>query len=246
MSEMISFGAGVNSVAMTILLVNEGWRGPIVFADTGCELPETYCYIRYFEQGWLNDRGMKIIRISPATHPELYKDKRIHKYTTLEQFCLHRKIVPLGGTKWCSIMFKGNGLDAWRKINGYTVSLRGITIDEPNRVKGDSGIQYPLVDRGINRQECARIIQRAGLEVPIKSGCFCCPGAPLSAWKWLYHEHPDLYERAAQMERNAAQAGQKWSTLDPHGQSLDEMKEKRWVGQIEMDLSRWMPCICSL
>lgn len=35
-NELISFGAGVNSVAMTILLVNEGWRGPIVFCDTGC------------------------------------------------------------------------------------------------------------------------------------------------------------------------------------------------------------------
>ncbi len=30
MTEMISFGAGVNSVAMTIMLVDEGWRVPIV------------------------------------------------------------------------------------------------------------------------------------------------------------------------------------------------------------------------
>jgi hypothetical protein len=34
-SEVLSFGGGVNSVALAILLVNEGWRGHIVFADTG-------------------------------------------------------------------------------------------------------------------------------------------------------------------------------------------------------------------
>ncbi len=30
----ISYGAGVNSTALAILLVNEGWRGDIVFVDT--------------------------------------------------------------------------------------------------------------------------------------------------------------------------------------------------------------------
>lgn len=42
MGEIVSFGAGVNSTALAILLVNEGWRGPIVFADPGAEWPETY------------------------------------------------------------------------------------------------------------------------------------------------------------------------------------------------------------
>ena len=41
MSEMLSFGAGLNSVALAVLLANQGWNGPIVFADTGAEHPET-------------------------------------------------------------------------------------------------------------------------------------------------------------------------------------------------------------
>ena len=46
--EFLSFGAGVNSTALAILAVNDGWRGEIVFADTGCENPETYCWMDYF------------------------------------------------------------------------------------------------------------------------------------------------------------------------------------------------------
>jgi len=38
---MLSFGAGVNSTALAILLINEGWRGPIVFADPGCDRFDT-------------------------------------------------------------------------------------------------------------------------------------------------------------------------------------------------------------
>ena len=60
MSEMISFGGGVNSVAMTIMLVEDGWRGPIVFSDTGGEWPETYCYLRTFG-AWLKEYGLEIV-----------------------------------------------------------------------------------------------------------------------------------------------------------------------------------------
>jgi len=48
MNDCISFGGGVNSVAMTVLMVNEGWRGPVVMADTGCEWPETDAYVERF------------------------------------------------------------------------------------------------------------------------------------------------------------------------------------------------------
>ena len=58
--DMLSFGAGQNSTAMVIFMVNRGWRGHIVFADTSCEHPETYCYMRMFEAEWLRPRGLEI------------------------------------------------------------------------------------------------------------------------------------------------------------------------------------------
>lgn len=66
MDEMVSFGAGVNSTAMVITLAEEGWRGPIVFADTMGEKPETYCYMDYFEREYLKPRGLAITRLLPG------------------------------------------------------------------------------------------------------------------------------------------------------------------------------------
>ena len=105
---------------------------------------------------------------------------------------------------------------------------------------------YPLYEEDITRKECQRIIQRAGLPVPFKSGCFFCPGQSLDSWKRLYYEHPDLYEAAARLEENAGHKHKKHATLDPHGITLREHAKRRWKGQMQMDLSQWMPCLCTL
>lgn len=246
MTEMISFGAGWNSVAMTIMLVNEGWRGPIVFADTGGEHPETYCYLGYFGD-WLKARGLEITRLSVSTHPQLYDDKRLGGLVdTLEAYCLTRSIIPLLAVRWCSVEFKRTPLVNWQKQHGIDITCIGIASDESRRARNDPTVRYPLIERGITRPECARIIRRKGLELPVKSGCFFCPGQRLSEWQRLWRDHPDLYERAAELERKASDQNQKWATLNPHGQSLDQMRERRWQGQAEMDLGDYMPCVCRL
>jgi len=246
MSEMISFGGGVNSVAMTLLLLEEGWRGPIVFADPGGEMPETYCHLEYFETHVLRPLGMEITRLSPATHPELYKDKRAVAQKTLEGFCLSRGIIPLLSIRWCSVEFKRTPMEAWRKNAGIETTNLGISTDEPSRVRDDPSVRYPLVERDINRAECHRIIQRVGLPTVQKSGCFFCPGQSVGQWRNLYLDHPDLFERAMAMEEHASECHQKNATLDPHGVPLREMAARRWEGLQKMDLSHWMPCVCGL
>ena len=249
MTEMVSFGAGLNSTAMVIMLVNDGWRGPIVWADTGGEWPETLCYMRTFEDQWLRPRGLEITRLSPATHADLYDDKRLgglDGVETLEQYCLQRGIIPILAVRWCSVQFKRNPLENWRGAHGLDRACLGMSASEPRRIRDDPKVRYPLWEEGITRGECRRIISEAGLEQPIKSGCFFCPGQRLDNWRRLYYEHRDLYDRAVALEDNASQYNQKWATLDPHGISLREHAERRWEGQMTMDLSQWLPCLCSL
>lgn len=247
MAEMISFGAGVNSVAMAIMLVNEGWRGPIVFADTGGEWPETYCYLEYFQREFLERHGLKVTTVLPKTHTALYDDKRLGTLAdTLEEYCLKRGVIPLLAVRWCSMQFKRNPLENWRKASGIDRACLGISASEPQRKRDDLAVRYPLVEQGITRGECRRIIQRAGLDQPIKSGCFFCPGQNLDNWRRLYHDHPDLYERAIALEDNASERCQKWATLDTHGISLRQHAKRRWQGQMQMDLSAWLPCVCRL
>ena len=240
-NEMISFGAGVNSVAMTIMLVEDGWRGPIVFADTGSEWPETYCYLRYFESEWLKPRGLGVTVLSPGS--EWHQKERD---CSLEDYCKRWDILPLLSTRWCSVRWKREPVHAWAAAHEFDVQLLGISADEPRRIREDTGVRYPLYDEDITRRECQRIVQRAGLEVPTKSGCFFCPGQALVDWRRLYNEHPELYERAALLEDQASKAHTKHATLDSHGISLREHAKRRWAGQMKMDLSEWLPCLCSL
>lgn len=241
MSEMISFGAGVNSVAMTIMLVEEGWRGPIVFADPGGEMPETYCYIEYFEQEYLKAKGLEIVRLIPS--PE-YHSKRAQQ--SLEKYCLQAHIIPMLAVRWCSVDWKRKPIQRWVEKHGYEIQLLGISADEPRRVRYDPIVRYPLVEAGVTRKGCYRIIHKAGLEPPVKSGCFFCPGRTYAQWRDLHYEHPDLYERAIALEDNCSQHHDKYAALNSNGKNLRDMLAARWQGQMQMDLSQWLPCVCRL
>ena len=240
MDEMISFGAGVNSVAMVILLAQDGWRGPVVFCDPGSEHPETYCYLETFERGFMADHGLELTRILPGS--EYHEQSDLDLY----DFCMEQGIIPLLAVRWCSVKWKRNPLENWRKAHGIPVTLLGITDDEPRRVRQNPTVRYPLVERSINRLECYRIIQCAGLDLPRKSGCFFCPGQALAQWRDLYLNYPDLFQSAIALEENASERCQKHATIDPHGVKLVDMASRRWEGAEQMDLSDWLPCACAL
>jgi hypothetical protein len=144
------------------------------------------------------------------------------------------------------VEWKRNPLIAWGDEYGYYVQLLGISADEPRRIRDDPAVRYPLYEEDITRLECRRIIQREGLDLPIKSGCFFCPGQNLAEWRRLYYDHPDLYERAALLEDRASERHNKKATLDTNGFTLREHARRRWEGQMEMDLSAWLPCACRL
>jgi len=237
MGEMISFGGGVNSVAMTIMLVEDGWRGPIVFADTGGEWPETYCYLRTFGQ-WLQERGLEITILTP-------NQREGETAIALYDYCWDKRIIPYLMRRWCTDKWKLVPLSSWCNDHGYDMRLLGFASDEARRAKPIEGLRYPLLEEGITRRECQRIIARADLSMPIKSGCYFCPATRLDGWKRLYYEHPDLYEQAAQLE-NRARAEHGDVALDPHGITLREHAKRRWQGQMQMDLSQWMPCLCTV
>lgn len=233
-------------MAMTIMLVEDGWRGPIVFADTGGEHPDTYCYMEYFERQYLKLHGMVITRLMPGSE---YHSKGKKGTMTLERYCLQIGIIPLLAMRWCSIAWKRDPCLRYLSTHHFEFQLLGISADEPRRVRYDDPTKrYPLVEASINRPECRRIIQRAGLEVPRKSGCFFCPGQTLGQWRSLFYDYPDLFERAVALEDNVThkRGGGRPAALDPGGRPLREFIANRWKDQMQMDLSQWLPCACRL
>jgi len=240
MTEMISFGCGVNSVAMTIMLVNDDWRGPIVFADTGGERPETMCYLEYFGE-WLAERGLEVTRLEPGSEWH-----RSMSQVPLEDYCLKAGVIPLLFVRWCSSRWKGRPCGRWAKAHGIKTQFLGFSADEARRARGKPDyLQFPLIDEWINREGCRHIISKAGLSMPSRSSCFFCPGQTIGEWRRLYYDHPDLFERARVLEENASRRHNKRATLNSR-HSLDEMIARGWDMQLEMDLSQWLPCACRL
>jgi len=247
MPEMISFGGGINSTAMTILLINEGWKGPIVFADTGAEKPETYCHLKHFEENFLQPRGMIVTTLAPPT--------RWHKAAPefLEEYCLERRYIPIAYLRWCTSRWKVQPLTLWAEEYGYSPVLLGIDASEGHRAKERPNRAYPLIERCIDRRGCIKVLKSANIPVPIKSSCFFCPFQTYEQWRWLHNNHPDLYERAAIMERRANERRTKrYATLNPAGlYTLDELA-KRFQAQIvlpgfdEEYLREFQSCVCGL
>lgn len=242
-ADVLSFGGGVNSVALAIMAINDGWRGEIVFADTGCEWPETYCYIDYFERTWLEPRRMAVSRI----RQQHYKGG-----LPLLECCETYHIIPLAAIRWCTAEFKVRPLADYQAGRSCMI---GIAADERHR-RPDS--IRPLVEMNIGRKECIAIIQHAGMDVPQKSGCFICPFQRDAQWHALWKRHPELFERAARLEESAQRNARQKSlrtkncVLDPSGKISLRQRELSYTSQIQLpefdmdELLAYKPCVCGL
>lgn len=216
---VISYGGGVNSTALAVLLYGEGLRPPVVFADPGGEYPETYAYLDYFDK-WLSTFGSKIVRLNPGS--EFHRGRALK---ALEDYCLSRGIIPIMAFRWCSTEWKREPVTRWRKAVGIRKCLIAISSEERHRMFASCAEnEYPLVDRGIDRAECERIISRAGLELPRKSGCFFCPYQRNSEWRRMWASDIGLWIRANAMEAAATAKMGYPVALRPDGITMGQMQ----------------------
>jgi hypothetical protein len=94
-------------------------------------------------------------------------------------------------------------------------ALIGISLDEAAmRMKGskDAYIEnhYPLVDAGLNVNDCIRFLKEVGLSVPVKSACRMCPYHDNTYWRWLKKERSEEFEKACEFDdmiRDLTKAG---------------------------------------
>lgn len=188
---MVAYGAGVDSTAMLIEMIERGERIDIaLFADTGSEKPETYAYLEMF-RGWLADRGVRLITV--RYEPRNFK--HYPPYRTLDENCFTNGTLPSisFGFSSCSQKWKVEPQNAWTerwepavaawaagkkvvKCIGYDCSPA-----DAKRYAHAEGYQddryeyrYPLREWGWKREDCIARIERAGLPVPVKSACFMC------------------------------------------------------------------------
>ena len=193
---ILSFGGGVNSVALMVLLLRE--RLPldgVVFADTGDELPETYAYLDV-ARTYLQEHQLDLTVVRKRNGKSLYETS------------WDRRVFPSAIWRWSTRDFKVTPIHRhYRSLGGIVNQYLAIAWDEIERMK-DSRVDYvrnlyPLIDRRITRAGCVEIIEDAGLPVPPRSACYFCPFNSVDRWRQVYRDHPDLYEKAMALEEHS-------------------------------------------
>lgn len=239
---IVSFGGGTNSTAMIIgMYLHKIPIDLILFADTGGEQPHTYEFIRVFN-AWLDKHGL------PKITPVFYTDKDGNRLT-LEEECFRSHTLPsiAYGFKKCSLKHKIGTqekfcnhyppcVEVW-KSGGRVNKYIGYDAGETRRIQHAAAIDevdkkyekhYPLYEWGWDRAECVRVIERAGLPKPGKSSCYFCPSMKKKEIQALWENNPELFQRAVDMEHNAADnltsikgLGRKWSWESYHDEFIE-------------------------
>jgi len=214
---IVSYGGGTNSTAMLIgMWLHNIPVDLIMFADPGGEHPHTYEYVEKFSK-WLAEHDMPEIEIVRAVTKE-------GKVLSLYEECMMRKTLPpiAFGFKTCSQKYKAtpqdkrlNADEACRKIwaaGGKVDKWIGYDAGETKRVQCAKAYDekdkkfrryFPLYEWGWDREECRRVIERAGLPLPGKSSCFFCPSMKKKEIIQLRELYPELFQKAVAMEENA-------------------------------------------
>lgn len=198
--EVLSLGAGVQSVAMMILIEKGKLDRPdiIIHSNTGTEMPETIELLEKTLIPYMRD-VLKIPYIEASSfRGALHDDYR------------SKAAIPMIGMRSCTLNFKVMPVRREiRKIVGNGAgkvlanSWLGITTDESKReLKSElKWIQnkFPLLDLNLSRQDCLDLISAKGWTV-IKSGCWLCPYQGKKGFLSLKKNHPDLFDMAVEME----------------------------------------------
>ncbi len=196
-AHMLSFGAGVNTVALMVMLVRDGAPlDGVIFADTGGETPDTYESVEVAQEYLSSHRIPFTVVKARSRNTDLYGT------------AMRRRVIPSVQWRWCTRDFKVNPIHRYYKGLGRHVNQYiGIAFDEVHRMRDSRETfvtnLYPLVDHRLTRQDCIDIINGAGLPVPEKSGCYFCPFNSTERWRSMLRHHPDLFERAIALEENS-------------------------------------------
>ena len=216
---MVSFGGGVQSIAMS-MMASEGEITPMpdhaIFADTRWEPPSVYEQIE-----WARRR---------LTFPLLIVgDRSLAEDTEREVRGEGRGFVDIPlwlkgldgqkdgmGKRQCTRIYKIRpvereirrllGMSRGQRVPaGVTVEMwLGISVDEAIRMKPSRTPwiehRFPLVEAGLTRQDCAAWLSaRYGREIE-RSACVACPFQSRARWVETRDRHPEMFASAVALD----------------------------------------------
>ncbi|MEV5653730.1 phosphoadenosine phosphosulfate reductase [Streptomyces sp. NPDC052291] len=212
----ISYGGGVQSTALLVLAA----QGRIDFrtflmANVGddSEHPGTLRYLDEYARPFAAEHGIELAVLNRV----MVRSGEVRTlYGQLTKEGSRSLAIPVRmsngapGTRSCTADFKIKVIGRELKRRGATKEHPatigiGISLDEIHRAnkrrcEPHEEIVYPLLELGLRRIDCARIIREAGLPVPPKSSCWFCPFHRPETWHDMRRNEPDLFEKSCRLE----------------------------------------------
>lgn len=201
------------------------------FTDTGKELPEVYEFLGRLE-GYL---GKPIERLNPRRDFDFWLREYNH-------------FLPSPQTRWCTRKLKLTPFEQWIKpmlaAGDKVTTFVAIRADEEYREGYSSKqdnlrVSLPFRAAGIDKAGVMEILESSGVGYPkyyewrSRSGCTFCFFQQKIEWVRLKERHPDAFEEAKALEKDALDHGSPftWSS----GESLTELEQPERVAQIVDD-----------
>jgi hypothetical protein len=229
MKNYLSFGGGVNSVALYLHMQSIGMDFEAVFVDHGGDLPETYDYVKMFSAKY----PLTILKA------QVHRKKSNKTWDSIVDFCDDQKKIPQQWPRWCTGDWKKDQVNKYIKKPCYM--MIGIDAGEASRAKiqtnGGIEYRYPLIEAEIDRQGCKYIIIDHGLPVPPKSGCYICPFQSSEQIKQLRRKHPELFCKVKRLEKQSGRTLRK-------GFPVDMIVNEKQMSVFDVD--EYPPCQCGL
>lgn len=139
-----------------------------------------------------------------------------HGYKSIQDVWEKHESLNVATGAICSTHLKRKVREKWQKQNDYDYQVFGFEFEkkEFNRALGLSKIHkangiYPLLMMGYDKDDCLRIVQEAGIEIPRmyklgfrNNNCFgtgCVQGG-IGYWQKMQNDFPDKFEAMADME----------------------------------------------
>jgi 3'-phosphoadenosine 5'-phosphosulfate sulfotransferase (PAPS reductase)/FAD synthetase len=194
MRHVCGISGGKDSSALAIYLRDRVPDMEYFFCDTGAELPETYEFLDKLEV----ILGKKIERINAQRGFDHW-------------FEVYRGALPSPQMRWCTKQMKIKPLEEWIGSEP-TTSYVAIRADERNRkgyvsTKPNITAVFPFVEDNVDHDGVLRILDDAGVGLPsyyewrTRSGCYFCFYQRKAEWVGLADRHPELFEKAKQIEQ---------------------------------------------
>ena len=175
----------------------------VIMIDTFNEDDDTYRFKNDCEK-WYG-KPIKIIT-------EIGKD-----YESIHDVWIKNKSLNVATGAICSTKLKRLVREKWQKVNDFDHQVFGFEFDkkEFNRANGltknhtKAKAIYPLLMMGYDKDDCMRVVQEAGIEIPRvyklgfrNNNCFntgCVQGG-IGYWQKMKRDFPEKFDKMAEME----------------------------------------------